>query len=97
MASKPVEDSLIADLEATPPAYSGGMCKVRVIMDNMSPERQESLEKHIERVRTDMGQGRSKSYSASWLTRILRKHGYNISVSTVQRHVNKECPCGRNA
>lgn len=95
MANKPDKDSFIADLESTPPQHSGGMCKIQVIMDSMTEERQESLEKHIERVRNDLGQGRSKSYSASWLTRILRKHGYNISVSTVQRHVNKECPCGR--
>lgn len=95
MAPKPKGDSLIADLEALPVAYSGGVCKVKIIWDDMSPEKQESLDRAVERVRSDRGQGRSKVHSATWLTKVLRKNGYDVSVSTVQRHVNKECPCER--
>ena len=95
MAPKAKEDSLIADLEALPPAYSGGVCRVKLILDDMSADKQESLDRAVERVRIDRGQGRSKVHSATWLTKVLRKNGHAISVSTVQRHVNKECPCER--
>lgn len=95
MAPKPKGDSLIADLEALPPSYSGGVCKIRIIRDDMDAEKQESLDRAVERVRGDRGQGRSKVHSATWLTKVLRKNGYDVSVSTVQRHVNKECPCER--
>jgi hypothetical protein len=95
MASKKSQDSLIADLETVPSVYSGGVCKIKIIRDDMESEKQESLDRAVERVRNDRGQGRSKVHSATWLTKILRKNGYDISVSTVQRHVNKECPCER--
>lgn len=89
--------SLLDDLENPRPDYIGGPCKFKVIKDGMDPEEQEGIDRAVERVRQDTNQGRSKAYSTSWLTRMLRKNGYNISVSTVQRHVNKECPCERPA
>ena len=95
MASKKEQDSLIADLESTPPVYSGGVCKIKIICDDMDQEKKDSIDRAVEKVRNDRGQGRSKVHSATWLTKVLRKHGYDISVSTVQRHVNKECPCER--
>lgn len=89
--------TLLDDLEKPRPDYIGGPCKLKVIKDAMDDEESAGIDRAVERVRMDTGQGRSKSYSASWLTRMLRKNGYNISVSTVQRHVNKECPCERTA
>lgn len=87
--------SLKDDLEAPPVNYYGGLCKVKIIFDSLDIEDQESLIRSVERVRNDRGQGRSRAYSATWLTKMLRKNGHDISVSTVQRHVNKECPCER--
>jgi hypothetical protein len=87
--------SLKDDLEAPPVNYYGGLCKMKIIYDSLDKEDQESFERSVERVRNDRGQGRSRAYSATWFTKVLRKNGHNISVSTVQRHVNKECPCER--
>lgn len=89
------KSSLSADLESPPENYWGGMCKIKIIRDSIDADDQESLDRAVEKVRNDRGQGRSKAYSATWLTKMLRKNGHDVSVSTVQRHVNKECPCER--
>lgn len=91
------KSTLLDDLETPRPDYVGGQCKLKVIKDGMEDEESAGIDRAVEKIRSDLGQGRSKSYSATWLTRLLRKNGYNISVSTVQRHVNKECPCERIA
>lgn len=95
MTKEPSKSSLSADLEAPLQTSTGVACKIRILMDSLDEEDTESLERAIERIRNDRGQGRSKAYSATWLTKMLRKNGHDISVSTVQRHVNKECPCER--
>lgn len=95
MAEKTKKSSLSADLEAPPPSFITGACKIKIISEGLDEEDRASLDNAIERIRTDRGQGRSKAYSATWLTKMLRRNGHNISVSTVQRHVNKECPCER--
>jgi hypothetical protein len=95
MAEKTKKSSLSADLEAPPPSFVIGACKIKIISEGLDEEDRVSLENAVERIRNDRGQGRSKAYSATWLTKMLRRNGHNISVSTVQRHVNKECPCER--
>ncbi len=95
MVEKTKKSSLSADLEAPPPSFVTGACKIKIISEGLDEEDRVSLENAVERIRNDRGQGRSKAYSATWLTKMLRRNGHNISVSTVQRHVNKECPCER--
>jgi hypothetical protein len=95
MVEKTKKSSLSADLQAPPPSFVTGACKIKIISDGLDEEDRVSLENAVERIRNDRGQGRSKAYSATWLTKMLRRNGHNISVSTVQRHVNKECPCER--
>lgn len=96
MDTKKPKRSLKDDLNSPPPSYASGVCKIKIIRDSLDDdEDRESLDRAIERVRLDRGQGRSKAYSATWLTKMLRSHGHDISVSTVQRHVNKECACER--
>jgi hypothetical protein len=70
-------------------------CKLSVMMSDMEEKDIEALNKAIELIKADRGQGRSKTYSASWLTQNLRKHGHSVSISTIQRHINGECPCER--
>lgn len=94
MATKK-KSSLKDDLEAPPTNYYGGLCKIQLIYENLDPDDQESLLRSVEKIRGDRGQGRSRAYSSTWLTKMLRKNGHDVSVSTVQRHVNKECPCER--
>lgn len=68
-------------------------CKVSTIMASLDEKDMEAFTKAVELVRTDHGQGRSKTYSAAWLTKVLRKHGHNVSTSTVLRHVTGACSC----
>ena len=95
MSNEVPKRSLRDDLELPRPDQLYGPCKFRIVKEKMDDEDQQSIDLAVEKVRQDKGQGKAKAYSAKWLTSVLRKHGHNISVSTVQRHVNKECPCER--
>lgn len=68
-------------------------CKFTRTKMKMSSDEQEAIDRAIELIREDNGLGKSKTYSASWLTKVMRQHGYNVSISTIQRHVNKDCCC----
>lgn len=69
------------------------VCKVSRVRVDMSEEEQKALDRAVEMVRKDNGMGKGKVYSASWLTKVLKQHGYSVSISTIQRHVNGECCC----
>lgn len=84
--------SLYDDLTA-PRTISSSQCKLHIIMSDMDEKDAEAIARAVDLIRTDRGTGRSKAYSSSWLAGILRSHGHRISTSTVQRHVQKVCPC----
>ena len=69
------------------------VCKFSRVREDMSEEEQKALDRAVEMVRRDNGMGKGKVYSASWLTKVLKQHGHNVSISTIQRHVNGECCC----
>lgn len=68
-------------------------CKLGRMLATFPEETSEAVSKSIELIRTSQDQGKNKVYSSVWLSKVLRKNGYPISPSTVQRHVNKECSC----
>jgi hypothetical protein len=70
-------------------------CKFTQVFVQLDEEDQVTVAESIALIRNDTGMGKSKQYSTSWLTKILRSFGYDISMSSVQRHVNKECSCER--
>jgi hypothetical protein len=87
------EPSLIDDLLSpsnTGPKNDCGLTKIKSQMDQ---EAAQALDRAVEMIRDDAGSGRSKVYSSQWLTGVLRKHGHDISSSTVARHVAKRCRC----
>lgn len=84
--------SLFEDL-MSPRTTNTSQCKVHTIMAEMDDKDREAFTKAIDMVKSDKGQGRSRTYSASWLTSVLRKHGHAISSSTVLRHVTGACSC----
>jgi len=85
--------SLFDDL--TSPVSTEGKtdCGLTKIRQQMKDDEAQALDRAVEMIRDDAGSGRSKVYSAQWLTGVLRKHGYDISASTVARHVAKRCRC----
>jgi hypothetical protein len=85
--------SLLADLLTPRDNATADSCKFTRTKIKMSEEEQDALERAVGLIRQDNGLGKSKTYSASWLTKVMRQHGYNVSISTIQRHVNKECCC----
>lgn len=85
--------SLREALESPTTGESSAFCKFTKIREQLTAEEQAALDKAVNGIREDAGLGKAKTYSTTWLTRVLRNFGYTISVSTVQRHVNKECAC----
>jgi hypothetical protein len=84
--------SLFEDL-MSPRTDNLSQCKVNTIMSAMDEKDREAFAKAVEMVKADKGQGRSRTYSASWLTSVLKKHGHIVSTSTVLRHVTGACSC----
>jgi hypothetical protein len=70
-------------------------CKFIIVRGCLTEEEQQALDKAVEGIRQDAGIGKAKRFSATWLAKVLRSFGHDVSVSTIQRHVNKECSCER--
>lgn len=87
------DSSLFDDLNSPSSTVSKSDCGVTKIRDRMEPDEAQALDRAVEMIREETGSGRSKVYSSQWLTSVLRKHGYDISSSTVVRHVAKRCRC----
>lgn len=85
--------SLLDDLSAPTSETVRSDCGLTKLRLQMSEDEAVALDKAVDMVRQDSGSGRSKVYSSQWLTGVLRKHGYDISASTVSRHVAKRCRC----
>jgi hypothetical protein len=89
------DNSLIDALKSPKDTTIQLSCKFMQVHKVLSIEEQDALDKAIDGIRLDAGLGKAKKYSASWLAKVLRSFGHDVSVSTVQRHVNKECSCER--
>lgn len=84
---------LIQELESRSPADMKQKCRLTRIKESMTEEERESVDKAEEAVRLDNGIGRTKTFSAKWLSEVLNRCGYQISESTVMRHINGRCGC----
>ena len=85
--------NLLRDLMAPRDGAALDSCKFTRAKQKAAPEEQEALDRAVDLIRSDNGLGKSKAYSASWLTKVMKQNGYNVSISTIQRHINKECCC----
>lgn len=85
--------SLINDLLNPTKKLTQQKCKVGRMLDMLPDDTSDAINKAIELIRTTQYQGKNKTYSSVWLSKVLRKNDYPISTSTIQRHVNKECSC----
>lgn len=68
-------------------------CKVQIIKDSLTDDESALLDKAIDNIRAEESAGRSRTYSSAWLTKVLNKSGHKVGLTTVKRHVNKECSC----
>lgn len=59
----------------------------------MTSEEQEALSNIEEAIQKETGNGRSRTFSGSWLSEVLTKNGHRISSSTILRHFNGRCGC----
>lgn len=91
-----MEFKSLAEALSTPQTHGNNMsCKFTQIRELLDDEEQQALDKAVDGIRQDAGMGKSKRYSTVWLSKVLGSFGHYVSVSTVQRHVNKECSCER--
>lgn len=88
-------DSLLEALQTRSEAATLSACKFTQIREKLTEDERSALDKAVDSIREDAGVGKAKTFSTSWLTKVLRNFGYTISISTIQRHVNKECSCER--
>ena len=87
------KSSLISDLQAAPKVLNRECKFVKVVNSLKDESERKALHDAISLIRGDTGSGHGKTYSSVWLARIMRKNALNISVSGIQRHVNKERSC----
>lgn len=90
MATAP---SLVQDLQVRDVAEIRTPCSVTLMRQSMDDESGAALDNAFEMIVKDTGVGRAKVYSFSWLSGVLKKHGYSISASTLARHAGKKCGC----
>lgn len=86
-------NSILNDLLAPAPTKFNSDCGLTKIKKKLDEESAKAIDRAVEMIRDELGTGKSRVYSSQWLTGILRKHGYDISTSTVVRHVAKRCRC----
>lgn len=68
-------------------------CKLGTILAQLPEDESAALNQAVSQLRSSTAQGRNRVHSSVWLSKVLKKHGYPVAVSTIQRHVNKECAC----
>lgn len=87
------KSSLLNDLTNQSKEVKNHPCKIGRLIEALEGDEREALVKAVDLIRSSSFNGKNRSHSSVWLAKVLRKNGYQISVSTVQRHVNKECSC----
>jgi len=90
------ESSLLTDLTNQLKEDKTHPCKIGRLINSLEGDERGALVKAVHLIRTSNFNGKNRSHSSVWLAKVLRKNGYQISVSTVQRHVNKECSCDQS-
>jgi len=86
-------NGLVSDLSGRGPDATKTSCGLTRLVNSLEGAERTSLENAITKIKEDRGLGRAKVYSSSWLAGVLRKNGYNISASTITRHIKGGCNC----
>lgn len=71
-------------------------CAMRTILDSLDGDEKAALLEAIEKCRSDERHSRTKVYSFEWLAKTLSDNGYPIGRTTVSRHINGGCGCGKS-
>jgi hypothetical protein len=84
----------LAEALANPKAgKDSSECKLMKVRLRLDDDDRKSLDQALILIKADDGNGRSKTYSTSWLCKVLKDFGHAISTSSVQRHLNGACGC----
>lgn len=87
------KSGLASDLTGRSESDVRTACAVTRLLQSLEGDDKEALESAIKKIREDTASGRAKVYSSSWLSGVLRKNGYSISASTINRHMKGGCGC----
>lgn len=84
---------LVQEIQSRSPNDMKQKCRLTRIKEMMTDEERASIEKAEDSIRLDNGNGRTKTFSSKWLSEVLNRCGYQISDSTITRHINGRCGC----
>lgn len=87
------KSNLVQDLLSRTTESTKQKCGYTKIKEAMSEEEQKALSNIEEAIQKETGNGRSRTFSGTWLAGVLTKNGHQISSSTVLRHFNGRCGC----
>lgn len=87
------EGGLVEDLLMREPANVKMQCGFTRIYNSLDEKEARAVDAALDRIKNDTGAGRARVYSYSWLSGVLRKNGYQISSSTIARHMTGRCNC----
>lgn len=87
------KSNLVQDLLSRTTNSTKQKCGYTRIKESMTDEEQQALSNIEEAIQKETGNGRSRTFSGTWLSEVLKKNGHQISASTVLRHFNGRCGC----
>lgn len=87
------EGGLVDDLLTREPSSVKLDCSLTRLLLSLGDKERAAVESALDKIKSDTGAGRAKVYSYSWLSEVLKKNGYQISSSTIARHMTGKCSC----
>lgn len=81
--------SLLSDLK-TGPVKKETTCVVGSLIISLPEEEKEVLKDVLIKVKLDQ-----KTYPKSWVLGVLKRNGHPVSRSSMDRHIDGDCCCGK--
>jgi len=67
-------------------------CSVFLLFKTLEPEDAAALKEAIEMVRSSRDQPGNR-FTSTWIAEALKSEGHVLGVTTIRRHVRRECRC----
>lgn len=92
------KSNLISDLTAPSPAPAK-QCGIQKIRAAMNDDERAALDAAVEHIREKNNSPRTiqtSGYTYKWLTDVLVKHEYDVTLRMVEKHTRRMCGCDDN-
>lgn len=68
-------------------------CKAREVLRVLDEAERAAVQRVIENIRSAKETNSTPEFSVAWLTKVLIKHGFQVSESSMKRHIGRMCSC----